>query len=78
MVVNTVADSIFLRSLTMENAVAGRDWLITTVAGEKLSNQIKKIATLNSRRKVPGIHLQTMLQVIIFRSAVYTNVNYTT
>lgn len=46
----------------MENAVAGRDWLITTVAGEKLSNQIKKIATLNSRRKVPGIHLQTMLQ----------------
>lgn len=66
MVGEIVADSIFLRSLTTENAVAGRDWPITTVAGEKLSNQMKKTAALNSGRKVPGIHPQTMLQVIIF------------
>lgn len=59
-----VAGSIFLRSLTTENAAAGRDWPITTVAGENLSNQVKKTAALNRGRKLPGIHLQTTLQVI--------------
>lgn len=51
----------------MENAVAGRGWQITTVAGEKLSNQIKNIPSHNL--KMPVIYLQIMLRVrSIFRT----------
>ena len=39
--------SIFFPSLIMEKEAAGRDWLTTIVAGEKLNNLIKKIRSLS-------------------------------